>query len=126
MSVWVCLEIVGRREPLRYDALVRALGRVEGLRLAQRPLSARNPMTGEPIEIPLREPVRVVECRAPQGEWYHALEFVPLDRDAPITAQTEGLIVGTDHFYPLTSTDPVIQELADVLDAEARAAVWKL
>jgi hypothetical protein len=83
-------------------------------------------MTGEPIEIPLSEPIRIVECQEPQGEWFHALEFVPFDREAPVTAQTEGLIVGTDHFYPLASTDPVIQELADVLDAEAREAGWTL
>ena len=63
MSVWVCLEIVGRHEPVRYDRFVHAVGRVERLRLAQKPLRARNPMTGEPIEIPLSEPIRIVECK---------------------------------------------------------------
>lgn len=83
-------------------------------------------MTGEPMELPLKEPIRLVEYRDEEGDWYHALEFLPFDREAPLDARTEGRIVGTDHLYPLLPADPIIQELARALDAEAREAAWQL
>ena len=120
MSVWIHLEIVGTHEPIRYERFASAIRGVESLRLARNPLTGRNPMTGEPIEIPLTEPIPLVEYRDEGGNWYRALEFLPFDRKTPLGAGTEGRIVGNDHLYPLRTTDPVVQELARALDAEAR------
>jgi len=120
MSVSVRLEIVGTQEPIRYERFESAVGRMERLRLARNPLMGRNPRTGEPIEIPLKEPIRLVEFRDEEGNWYHALEFLPFDRETPIGAGTEGRIVGTDNLYPLLPSDPVVDELARALEAEAR------
>jgi|SRR3990172_4543095 len=126
MSIWINLEIVGTDEPIRYERFSSAVRRVERLRLARNPLTGRNPMTGEPIEIPLTEPIPLVEYRDEGGNWYHALEFLPFDREMPLAAGTEGRIVGNDHLYPLRTTDTVVQDLARALDAEAREVGWTL
>ncbi len=84
MSIWVHLEIVGIHEPITYERFASAVRRVERLRLAQKPLLGRNPMTGErSVEIPLTKPNPLVEYRDDGGNWYHALEFLPFDREAP-------------------------------------------
>jgi len=111
MSIWINLEIVGTDEPIRYERFSSAVRRVERLRLA------RNPLT---------EPIPLVEYRDEGGNWYHALEFLPFDREMPLAAGTEGRIVGNDHLYPLRTTDTVVQDLARALDAEAREVGWTL
>ncbi len=127
MSIWVDMEIVGTHEPIRYGRFASAVSRVERLRLAQNPLIGRNPLTGErSVVIPLGEPILLVEYRDDAGSWYHALEFLPFDRKAPVGADTEGRVIRNDHLYPLETTDPVIQELARALGAAAREVGWKL
>jgi hypothetical protein len=105
---------VGTR-PIRYRDFALAVERVRGLRLAQRDLLGRNPLTGARIEIPLGKPNRLVEYQhKDSGEWDLALEFRPEGAAGPISEETEGVIVG---FVPLDPRDPAIAQLAERLGA---------
>lgn len=103
------LEIVRPSKPISYQEFAEAVFLTSGLRLAEKGLTGRNPRTGEPFEIPLRNPVCLVEiCDKEDHEWYPVLEFRALD----------GTIIGADNLFPLSPDDPHVKALAEQLGAE--------